>query len=172
MNLMTANFNPPGLSAGLPSDLRTVSDESILLNLTLQSVADSPCPKLVSSGSDDKLPLSPAMMLTLINYAYSIGIFGSRDIENAIYKDAKLRYICAHQYPAWQDIRRFRRSHRELIQISLQSLLTALCVHYLFPANPQLATNVPPAEVDEQIRLAALGRIEAAIIMDAVEADI
>lgn len=168
---MTANFQNAGPITGLPSDLRSLVGEAALLNLALHTVADTECPKSFI-GAPDEVPLSGPMMLTLISYAYAIGIFGSRDIEASICKDPTVRYICARQYPRWQDIRRFRRAHRDLVQTTLASLLTAICVYYVLPANPKLAATFPASEIDGQIRLATAGRIEAAIIIDAVDADI
>jgi hypothetical protein len=169
--MMTSNFQNTGPITGLPSDLRALVDQSSLLNLALHTVAETDCPKSFSSASGET-PLSGPMMLTLTSYAYAIGLFGSRDIESTIYKDPTLRYICARQFPRWEDIRRFRRIHRDLVQATLGSLLTSLCVYYLLPAHPQLTANIPASEIDGQIRAAAAGRIEAAIIMDAVDADI
>ena len=159
--------------ANLPSDLRTLVDEACLLDMVLGSVANDGVagPKLFN-GSSGEGALSAPMMLTLTAYSYAIGIFASRDIEVAIYKDQTLRYICARQYPTWHDIRRFRRLHRELVQKILCSVLRQLCVQYLFRFYPELAENLPASDLDAQIAAAVTGRIEAAIIMDGVEIDV
>ena len=169
--MMTIENN--NLIASLPSDVRTLVDEAALLDVVLESVADAggDGPKLFNGCSCEEA-LSAPMMLTLTAYSYSIGIFASRDIETAIYKDRTLRYICAHQYPTWHDVRRFRRMHRELVQKILGSVLTRLYIRYLFPFYPDLAGNLPPLALDAQVAAAVLGRIEAAIIMDGVEIDV
>ena len=161
------------LIASLPSDLRTLVDETCLLDIALESVANDGVagtnPFNCSSGEGG---LSAPMMLTLISYSYAIAIFGSRDIEAATYKDQTLRYICAQQYPTWHDIRRFRRMHRELVQRILGSVLTRLCVQCLFPFYGELAANLSALKMDGQIAVAVAGRIEATIIMDGVEIDV
>lgn len=169
--MMTIENN--NLITSLPSDLRAFVDEACLLDTVLGAVAnvDATSPKLFNGSSGDDA-LSAPMMLTLLTYSYAIGIFGSRDIEAALYKDQTLRYICAHQYPTWHDIRRFRRMHRELVQKILGTVLTHLCIQYLLPFYPDLAGNLPPSELDGQIASAVAGRIEAAIIMDGVEIDV
>jgi len=168
--MTTENSN---LVANLPSDLRTLVDEVCLLDMVLGAAAnDGMVRPKPFNGSCGEAALSAPMMLTLTTYSYAIGIFASRDIEAAIYKDQTLRYICARQYPTWHDIRRFRRMHRELVQKILGSVLMQLCVQYVFRFYPELAGNLPPSELDTQIAAAVAGRIEAAIIMDGVEIDV
>src|SRR6266852_272674 len=139
------------LGASLPTDLRMLVDESCLLHLALESVANAGSTNLKPfNGLPGQVPLSAPMMLTLISYSYAVGIFGSRDIECAIYEDQTLRYICAGQRPAWHDIRRFRRMHRDLVQKVLRSVLTQFCLQYIFPFYPELAGNLPPDEFEKQ----------------------
>ena len=169
---MTSEIQPKNLLlATLPSDLRALGDESILLKITLQAVVDTAFVRPLSSASG-QIPLSIPMMLTLVTYSYACGIYGSRDIESAIYKERTLRYICARQYPTWKEIRRFRRLHRDLLQKTLGSLLRQFCLQFLFPLRPTLAANLPPFLLDEQIGTVVAARIETAIIMDGVEADV
>ena len=161
------------LIANLPSDLRSLVDEASLLDLVLESVAAAGAgPLRPFTRTSGQAALSAPMMLTLTAYAYAIGIFASRDIEATICKDQTLRYICARQYPTWHDIRKFRRMHRELVQKILGSVLTRLCIRYVFPFYPELAGNLPPSDLAAQVAAAVLGRIEAAIIMDGVEIDV
>jgi len=170
---MTTPYSPNAglLLANLPTDLRVLIDEASLLKLTLHSAAEAEGIKRIS-GTVGRVRWSGPMMLTLISYSYVIGIYGSRDIESAITKDKTLRYICARQYPTWEEIRRFRRLNRDCVQRTLASVLTQVCVHYFWPNYPDVAAHVAPADIDEQIRLAALGRIETAIIMDAVDSEV
>ena len=69
-------------------------------------------------SSGEKLPeFRPQMMLTLVTYAYSVGIYGSRDLEDAMDTDPTIRYICARSFPDWVSIRRFRRRNRDLVEL-------------------------------------------------------
>ena len=161
------------LIGSLPSDLRTLIDEASLLEIVLESVADVGAVGRKAFNSASVRPESSApMMLTLLTYSYAAGIFGSRDIEAAIYQDRTLRYICAHKYPTWHDIRRFRRLHREWVQKILGATLTEVSVQYLFPFYPETAGNPPRSDFDAQVAMAVAGRLEAAIIMDGVEMDV
>src|SRR5436853_6060311 len=54
----------------------------------------------------------PQMLLTLLAYAYSTGVYGSREIVEATVREPTMRYICARTYPDWLVLRRFRRQHR------------------------------------------------------------
>src|SRR5438132_7581342 len=91
------------LGTSLPTDLRVLVDESCLLHLALESAVNGGSINLKPfNGLSGQAPLSARMMLTLLSYSYAVGIFGSRDIERAIYEDQTLRYICAGQRPAWQ----------------------------------------------------------------------
>src|SRR5262245_61763586 len=65
----------------------------------------------------------PQMMLTLLTYGDPASLYGSYDVEWAIYHDTTVRYICARTYPDWQAIRRFRRQHRQIVQETLSSVL-------------------------------------------------
>ncbi|PTY01664.1 IS1182 family transposase [Verrucomicrobia bacterium LW23] len=51
----------------------------------------------------------PHMMLALLIYCYTRGIFGSRRIEQATYRDIGVRYLCANLHPDHATICEFRR---------------------------------------------------------------
>jgi len=96
----------------------------------------------------------------------------TRGVQSDSFKDQTLRYICAQQYPTWHDIRRFRRTHGEVVQRTLGSVLMRLYVQYVVPFYPELGTNRPSPDLHTQIVAAVAGRIETAIIMDGVEIDV
>ena len=50
----------------------------------------------------------PNMMLALLLYCYSHGIFSSRPIERAAYKDVAIRYLCGNTHPDHNTICLFR----------------------------------------------------------------
>lgn len=79
----------------------------------------------------------PRMMLTLLGYCYARGWYGSRHIQQAIVKDPMVRYLCAHRYPDWNVLRRFRRDHREWL---------AACLNHIF--KQAWAFKLDQAEVD------------------------
>ena len=68
----------------------------------------------------------PRMMLALLVYCYANGIFGSRRIERATYRDIGVRYVAANCHPDHDTICTFRRSNFEAVAAAfLQVLLLA-----------------------------------------------
>jgi transposase len=68
----------------------------------------------------------PAMMLSLITYAYSHGIFSSRKIESLAVHDIAVKFICAMAVPDHDTICKFRRENGELVKsVFVQSLMIA-----------------------------------------------
>lgn len=58
----------------------------------------------------------PQMMLALLVYSYATGIFSSRKIERASYRDIGVRYVAAGQHPDHNTIAIFRRRNGEAIK--------------------------------------------------------
>lgn len=57
-------------------------------------------------------PYHPAMMVTLLVYAYCTGVYSSRRIERACHEDVAFRVITANTQPYFTTINEFRRVHR------------------------------------------------------------
>jgi len=66
----------------------------------------------------------PAMMVTLLLYAYAIGERSSRRIERRCIEDVATRVICANQTPDHTTIARFRQRH----ETALADLFTEVLV--------------------------------------------
>lgn len=77
-------------------------------------------------GAVDRLPLStfhvnrkgcgseqypPHMMLALVIYCYANGLFSSRRIERATYRDVAVRFLCGNLHPDHDSICAFRRQN-------------------------------------------------------------
>ena len=63
---------------------------------------------------DEQFP--PQMMLALLIYCYANGVFGSRRIERATYRDVSVRYLCAGEHhPDHDTICTFRRRNFEAV---------------------------------------------------------
>src|SRR5438552_19687 len=120
---MTTILEPqsPGLRTP-PPDLREDLGNVILLKLALDAV-QALDPAKVNAAGQGMQNLRPQMILTLLSFCYAARIYASRDIEWAIRHDPTVRYICARTFPAWQAIRRFRRSNRELVEQALAYVL-------------------------------------------------
>lgn len=68
----------------------------------------------------------PRLMLALLVYSYANGIFSSRRIERATYRDIGARFIAANTHPDHDTIASFRRSNKAAFEAAfLQVLLLA-----------------------------------------------
>jgi transposase len=68
----------------------------------------------------------PRLMLALLVYCYANGIFSSRRIERASYRDVGVRFIAANTHPDHDTIASFRRANRQAFEAAfLQVLLLA-----------------------------------------------
>jgi transposase len=68
----------------------------------------------------------PRLMLALLVYCYPNGIFSSRRIERATWRDVGVRFIAANTHPDHDTIATFRRANRQAFEAAfLQVLLLA-----------------------------------------------
>ncbi len=68
----------------------------------------------------------PRLMLALLVYSYANGIFSSRRIERATYRDIGVRFIAANTHPDHDTIAAFRRTNQAAFEAAfLQVLLLA-----------------------------------------------
>ncbi|MFC7739536.1 transposase [Roseomonas sp. GCM10028921] len=73
-----------------------------------------------------KAQYHPRLLLALLIYAYANGIFSSRRIERATYRDLGVRYVAANLHPDHDTIATFRRANRTAFEAAfLQVLLLA-----------------------------------------------
>ena len=83
----------------LPPDLRDWVGEDDLVHFIIAAVERVPvCAFAVNDKGcgDEQFP--PQMMLALLIYSYANGIFGSRRIERATYRDMSVRYLCGGEH--------------------------------------------------------------------------
>jgi transposase len=73
-----------------------------------------------------KAQYHPRLLLALLIYCYANGIFSSRRIERATYRDLGVRYVAANLHPDHDTIAAFRRANRATFEAAfLQVLLLA-----------------------------------------------
>jgi transposase len=103
---------PPSLREWLPGDhpAHFISDTVDELDLSAFMR------KYQREDGRGQLAYHPALMLKLLIYAYSIGIFSSRRIEAAIDEHVALRYLAAGNSPSHRTIARFRLEHLDAFQ--------------------------------------------------------
>lgn len=111
----------------LPMDLREWVPEDDLCHFVLEAATQVEVSRFkVNRRGGGSEQYHPHMMLALLIYCYANGIFGSRRIERATYRDVGVRYLCANTHPDHDTICKFRRENFEAFsEAFLQVLLMA-----------------------------------------------
>lgn len=100
----------------LPCDLRSWVAENDIVHFIIEVVnmIDVSHFKINHSGSGSE-QYPPGMMLSLLIYCYVNGIFSSRKIERATYRDIGVRYLTGDTHPDHDTISEFRRNNFEAV---------------------------------------------------------
>jgi transposase len=77
----------------------------------------------VSRTGSGKAQYHPRMMLGLLVYCYASGIFSSRRIEQASYRNVSVRFIAANTHPDHDTIAKFRRDNAAAFQAAFAHIL-------------------------------------------------
>jgi len=97
---------PPDMTQWLPEDHLVYFIRDVVGQLELSEIFDS------YDGSKGGFPAyHPEMMVTLLIYAYCVGVPSSRKIEKATYESIPFRVLAADQHPDHDTICAFRRRH-------------------------------------------------------------
>ena len=126
---MAPRFKPVDRKQGLllPYDLRDWLPSNDIVHFTIEAAELVPIArfKVNESGTGDE-QYHPQMLLALLLYCYSHGIFSSRRIERATYRDVAVRYICANRHPDHDTICTFRVRNKDAVaEAFLRILLLA-----------------------------------------------
>ena len=97
---------PPRIDEWLPSDHLVYFLRDVIETLDLDQIYAK---YQLSEGG--RPPYDPRMMVGLILYAYSVGMFGSRKIERACWESVAFRVVSADQHPDHATIASFRKRH-------------------------------------------------------------
>ena len=111
----------------LPPDLREWVPEDDLAHFVLEAVDRVPMRLFrVNERGTGSAQYHPRTMLALLIYCYANGVFGSRRIERATYRDVGVRYVTANRHPDHDTICKFRRENFEAVsEAFLRVLLMA-----------------------------------------------
>lgn len=111
----------------LPPDLREWVPEDDLVNFVIEAARRVPVTKFkVNVRGTGSAQHHPHTLLALLVYCYTQGVFGSRRIERATYRDVAVRYLTADTHPDHDTICKFRRENEAaLAEALLQVLLLA-----------------------------------------------
>ena len=108
----------------LPVDLREWVPEDDLAHFVLAAVERVPMSRFrVNHRGSGKAQYHPRTMLALLIYSYANGVFGSRRIERATYRDLGKRFICADVHPDHHTICKFRRENFEAVSSAFLEVL-------------------------------------------------
>ena len=109
-----------------PPDVREWLSEKHLANFIIEVVGEldlQAISRKYDRSHGGNAAFHPQMMVTLLIYAYCVGITSSRKIEKATYEMVPFRVICAGCYPDHDTIADFRRRHlKELSGLFVQVL--------------------------------------------------
>ena len=120
-NFIQADPNQPLL---LPIDLREWVPADDMVHFISEAVEQVPLAHFrVNVRGSGSRQYHPRMMLALLIYCYANGVFGSRRIEAATYRDIAVRYLCADTHPDHDTICKFRRENVEAISESFLRVL-------------------------------------------------
>ena len=99
-----------------PPDLRDWIPEDDMVHFVIEAVEGMSlrCLKVNRRGSGSE-QYPPKMMLALLIYCYANGIFSSRRIERATYRDIAVRFLTADTHPDHDTICAFRRANFDVM---------------------------------------------------------
>jgi transposase len=111
----------------LPPDMKAWLPEDDLAHFVVAAVERVPVGAFeVPARAGGKPQYHPRLMLALLVYSYANGIFSSRRIERATYRDIEVRFIAANLHPDHDTIAVFRRLNKAAVEAAfLQVLLLA-----------------------------------------------
>lgn len=96
----------------LPPDLRDWVAADDPVHFVLEVVQQMPsAPFAVNVRGTGSAQFPPSMMLALLIYCYSRGLFSSRKIEESTYRDVAVRYLTGDTHPDHDTICAFRRNN-------------------------------------------------------------
>jgi transposase len=108
----------------LPPDLRDWIPSDDMVHFVVEAVEGMKLSKLrVNERGTGSEQYPPAMMLSLLVYCYANGVFGSRRIERATYRDIAVRYLTGDTHPDHDTICKFRRENFDVVAESFLGIL-------------------------------------------------
>src|SRR5512146_2791231 len=108
----------------LPVDLRDWVPEDDLVHFVISAVETMELGSVrVNSRGTGSKQYPPGMMLALLVYCYANGVFSSRRIERATFRDIAVRYLTGDTHPDHDTICAFRRDNGELIEEAFRQVL-------------------------------------------------
>ncbi len=108
----------------LPPDLRDWVGDDDLVHFVIEACERLPLEAFrVNHRGSGSAQMPPHMMLALLVFSYCNGIFSSRKIERATYRDVAVRYLTADTHPDHDTICKFRRENKAAISAAFIDIL-------------------------------------------------
>jgi transposase len=108
----------------LPPDLKDWVAEDDLAHFVIAACERVPVEAFkMKPTAAGKAQYHPRLMLALLVYCYANGIFSSRRIERATWRDLGVRFVAANQQPDHDTIAHFRRENRAAFEAAFVQVL-------------------------------------------------
>mgnify|MGYP006293050433 FL=1 len=157
----------------LPPDLRAWVPADDMVHFVIEAVGSMSLPSLkVNRRGTGSAQYPPKTMLMLLIYCYANGIFSSRRIEGATYRDVAVRYLTADTHPDHDTICRFRRENFEAVSeaflgvLQLAREMGLLKVGRVSVDGTHIAAN---ASKDRNVRYDRAGQLDEQLQQDIAE---
>jgi transposase len=148
-------------------------DESDLVHFVIEAVEGMSLSSLhVNRRGSGSEQFPPKMMLALLIYCYANGIFSSRRIERATYRDVAVRYLTGDTHPDHDTICKFRRdnfdaAHEAFVQVlQLARELGLLKVGQVSVDGTHIGAH---ASINQNVRYDRAGELEKQLERDVAD---
>jgi hypothetical protein len=108
------------LEGSLPLDASQRIESTELMRLVFDAVHDTAWPTALAPIGD---AIPEPVLRTVLAYCYACGVYSSAEIEAMARHDGTVRYLCANDFPKFEEIRRFRRRYLPLLRETLARTL-------------------------------------------------
>lgn len=157
----------------LPPDLREWVGDDDMVHFVIESVDGMSLSALkINRRGTGSAQYPPKMMLALLIYCYANGIFSSRRIERATYRDVSVRYLTANTHPDHDTICKFRRENFAAISQAFMEVLKlakAMGVLRVGTVSVDGTHHAANASKDRNVRYDRAGELEEQLKLDIAE---
>jgi transposase len=109
---------PPSLREWLPEDHLAYFVSELVDDLDLSEIE-----AVYEDEERGQPPYHPRMMVKVLIYAYSSGVFASRRIEKRLFEDVAFRVLAAGNRPDFRTLSDFRKIHRKAVEGVFEQVL-------------------------------------------------
>ena len=145
----------------------SVIDGKTLARLVLNAVGTVGSAELNPPATGTTTAYHSRVLLAMLTYCYTIGVYGSQEVEEMMYSDAEFRSLCGMNYPDWRQLKRFRRRNHEPLRRSLKETFRGAWRLTGQPGVPSATEARPEGDaLPEWLAAEAQSRIDQAMFID------